>query len=74
MIVLVCVNNVVVFEGEREIWTGLSQPINQVFFGVLVTDSPLGFYLLFHCLNNTLALICFLFVLFLPVPQTQTLT
>lgn len=44
MIVLVCVNNV--FEGEREIWTGLSQPINQVFFGVPVTDrQPFGILL-----------------------------
>lgn len=42
MIVLVCVNNVVVFawrqERERDVWTGPSQPITQVFSRLLVTD------------------------------------
>lgn len=42
IIVLVCVNNVVVFaekqERERDVWTGPSQPITQVFPCLLVTD------------------------------------
>lgn len=42
MIVLVCVNNVVVFaerqERERDVRTGPSQPITQVFSRLLVTD------------------------------------
>ncbi len=42
MIVLVCVNNVVVsvwrLERERDVWTGPSQPITQVFSCLLVTD------------------------------------
>lgn len=68
MIVLVCVNNVVVFEGTRgrEIWTGLSQPINQVFLGLLVTDrQPFGSFTV--SVTHSLSL-------FLPVAQTQTLT